>query len=43
MVVATLRLKIAKARKLKTAAKKTAMMGVNTFVETTVAIEFAES
>jgi hypothetical protein len=36
-------LKIKKARKLKNAAHSTAWNGVNTFVETMVAIEFAAS
>jgi hypothetical protein len=43
MVVATLRGKTANATKLKTDAKTTAEKGDNTFVETTVAIELAES
>jgi len=43
MVVATLRGKIRNAIKLKKAAMTTAVNGDNTFVETTVAIEFAES
>jgi len=43
MVVATFKLKIKKAMKLKKAAKTTAVNGARTFVETTVAIEFAES
>ena len=43
MVVATLRGKIRKATKLKVAANKTAEKGDNTFVDTIVAIELAES
>jgi hypothetical protein len=38
-----LKLKIRKATKLKKAAKVTAVKGDNTLVDTTVAIEFAES
>jgi hypothetical protein len=41
--VATLSGKIRKATKLKVAARPTAAIGDKTFVETTVAIEFAES
>jgi hypothetical protein len=43
MVVATLRGKIRNARKLKIAAIATAANGDSTLVETTVAIELAES
>lgn len=43
MVVATFKLKIAKARKLNAAAKTTAAVGESTRVETMVAMEFAES
>jgi len=43
IVVATLRGKIRKARKLNVAARPTAAIGERTFVETTVAIELAES
>jgi hypothetical protein len=43
IVVATLRGNIRKARKLKVAASPTAARGERTFVETTVAIELAES
>ena len=43
MVVATFNGKITNATKLKKAAKATAVNGERTFVETTVAIEFAES
>jgi hypothetical protein len=41
--VATLRGKTVKAIKLKTAARRTALNGERTFVETIVAIELAES
>ncbi len=43
IVVATLRGKMVKAIKLKVAARRTAEKGDSTFVETTVAIAFAES
>jgi len=43
IVVATFRGKIRKATKLKIAARKTAEIGDNTFVDTTVAMELAES
>jgi hypothetical protein len=43
IVVATLSGKIRNARKLKVAARNTADIGDRTFVDTTVAIEFAES
>jgi hypothetical protein len=43
MVLATFRGKTKNATKLKVAASPTAAMGDRTFVETTVAIEFAES
>jgi hypothetical protein len=43
IVVATFRGKTVKAMKLKTAARRTALKGERTFVETIVAIEFAES
>jgi predicted secreted protein len=43
IVVATLSGKIRKARKLNVAASPTAASGERTFVETTVAIELAES
>ena len=43
IVVATLQGKIRHARKLNVAARTTAESGERTFVETTVAIEFAES
>lgn len=43
IVLATLRGKIKNATKLKVAASPTAAIGDRTFVETTVAIEFAES
>ena len=43
IVVATLRGKIRKAKKLKVAARVTAAIGDITFVDTTVAIELAES
>jgi len=43
IVVATFRGKIKNARKLKVAARTTAEIGESTFVETTVAMELAES
>jgi len=43
IVVATFSGKIANARKLKKAASATAATGDNTLVDTTVAMEFAES
>jgi hypothetical protein len=43
MVLATLRGKTRNATKLNVAASPTAAIGDKTFVETTVAIEFAES